>query len=268
MQQRSHSHPEETFSVHQIWFAFDTNRIPSETHQTCMNAWKNMYASYKLWSLPDAISFVQTNFPMFLTFFEDGTLTYPIVKCDLFRILLLYHFGGIYADIDVYPLRRIAFSNDNANANANVVLTDEWYKSSELTKTIHNAIMIARTPRNPFWLSMALEILRKYKSGQAPTNEEEVYRFSGPKFIHSMVRKLQMIHELGIVVIPFCYFCPFDILPKNNPTSPYPMNSEDSTLIEGSWVYPSTNLTNLQEMLSRYPHSFTIFVFQNSLWKR
>jgi hypothetical protein len=263
----SQSLQEENYTVHQIWFSIDPNRKPSKTHQTCMKAWQSMYSSYKLWSLPDAISIIKTHFPMFLTFFEDKTLSYPIIKCDVFRILLLYHFGGIYADIDVYPLRRIVFQDPKAKA----ILTDEWYKSSLLTKTIHNAIMIARTSKNPLWLTMALEILRKYTKGETPKNENEVYTFSGPKFVHSMVSKLRIVEHLGIVVLPYYYFCPFDILPKDSTltlsSSPTPMISEDSTLVEGVWMYPKVTLDNIQETLSRYPMSYTIFVFQQSLWK-
>lgn len=249
-------------TIHQIWFSFENGRSPTITHQKCMTAWKDMYSDYKLWEWDQAQEWVTSLYPMFQRFFQDLTRAFPIVKCDVFRLLVLYHYGGIYADLDVYPLRKIEFQD---HVVSEIILTDEWYKSSQLTQTVHNAIMISRRRRNPFWLSLALTILRAYHRGEYPRCEDDVYKFSGPKFMWNIVNMHRHLDPLRIVVLPYCYFCPFDI--RGSGGEAIPMNGEDSQLHPGAWMYPKVELDNIKETLTRYPNSFTIFVCQVSLWK-
>lgn len=249
-------------SVHQIWLSFNNGRTPSNIHEMCINAWKSMYPSYKLWQNEDALSLIRNSYPMFLPLFEDTTLKYPIIKCDVLRLIILYHLGGIYADIDIYPLRPISFHEETS---FEIILTDEWYKSSQLTESVHNAIMIARKKKNTFWLSLALDILQKYKSGELPQTESEVFDFSGPKFINTMVRKHLFHYENKLTVLPYYYFCPFDIIDDNE--KEHIMSNNESKVVPGRWVYPCINTNNMESALKRYPQSFTLFIHQNSLWK-
>lgn len=56
-----------------------------------------------LWTDASARDFVATNYPWFLDTF-DG-YTYPIQRADAIRYFVLYHYGGIYYDLDIGCLR-------------------------------------------------------------------------------------------------------------------------------------------------------------------
>jgi mannosyltransferase OCH1-like enzyme len=45
-----------------------------------------------------ARSFIATHYPWFLATFEG--YTYPIQRADSIRYFVLYHYGGIYIDLD------------------------------------------------------------------------------------------------------------------------------------------------------------------------
>lgn len=54
---------------------------------------------YKFWTDSDIDVFLQTNYPNIFKFYHD-TFFYTIQKIDFIRLLLLYHFGGVYIDLD------------------------------------------------------------------------------------------------------------------------------------------------------------------------
>lgn len=61
------------------------------------------YSEYKLWTDASAREFIAEHYPWFLDTF-DG-YTYPIQRADAIRYFVLYHFGGIYIDLDIGCLR-------------------------------------------------------------------------------------------------------------------------------------------------------------------
>ena len=89
--------------IHQTWR--DSN-IPSKA-MFCINSWRHLNHDYeyKFWTDKDIHDFVDDFYPEFsskLNNFKKG-----IIKADFFRLLALYHFGGIYADIDFECLKSI-----------------------------------------------------------------------------------------------------------------------------------------------------------------
>ena len=89
--------------VHQIWFDFNNGiEIDEERMELMdmnkMNALKNKH-KYDLWTLSMAIEFVEQYYPYYLSFLKKKW-KYDIVKCDFFRYLLMYHYGGLYVDLD------------------------------------------------------------------------------------------------------------------------------------------------------------------------
>ncbi|KAF5540145.1 glycosyltransferase family 32 [Fusarium mexicanum] len=92
----------------------DGKKIPRILHQTAPNSsipeiWatsqqscKEAYSDfeYKLWTDEGAREFLKEEFPWYLDTWDN--YPFPIQRADAIRYFVLYHFGGIYMDMDTY----------------------------------------------------------------------------------------------------------------------------------------------------------------------
>jgi len=97
--------------IHQTW---KTNIIPKKM-DFCINSWRKLNEDYeyKFWTDSDIQVFIIEKFPEYLEIFNKCKL--GIQKADIFRLLVLYYYGGIYADIDFECLVPIKYWNIDKN---------------------------------------------------------------------------------------------------------------------------------------------------------
>lgn len=57
---------------------------------------------FKMYYDADLLQFVRTNYPEYLVLFESLKGVY---MADMARVIVIYHFGGIYMDLDFYCYR-------------------------------------------------------------------------------------------------------------------------------------------------------------------
>ena len=136
--------------LHQTW---KDKNIPPHLVAYC-ESWKTHHPDweYKLWTDIDNREFIRQNYGWFLPIY-DG---YPenIMRADAVRYFILYHYGGIYADLDAECLRPL----DSILADRQLLLGLEpslHTRSADakrygLENLIGNAIM-ASIPQHPFW---------------------------------------------------------------------------------------------------------------------
>ena len=151
--------------------------IPHILHQTYADArlparlrrlqstWREHHPAwtYRFWSDADIRAFVAKQAPDFVPIFDS----YPhhIMRVDAFRYFLLYHQGGVYADLDYecrQPLEDLLQGKD-------ILLVPEppnrvgagKAKQRGLPYVVSNALMASR-PRHPFWL----EVIRQLKEAK------------------------------------------------------------------------------------------------------
>jgi mannosyltransferase OCH1-like enzyme len=122
--------------IHQIWFDFNNGiEIDEERMELMdmnkMNALKNKH-KYDLWTLSMAIEFVEKYYPYYLSFLKKKW-KYDIVKCDFFRYLLMYHYGGLYVDLDFVLTDNFMNMYEN-HSDSKIVLFEEWYDSVNIKK--------------------------------------------------------------------------------------------------------------------------------------
>lgn len=87
--------------IHQTW---KTDVLPPKwvnVSQGCRDMMPDY--EYKLWTDDGSREFLAEHYPWFLDTF-DG-YTYPIQRADAIRYFILYHFGGIYVDLDIGCLK-------------------------------------------------------------------------------------------------------------------------------------------------------------------
>jgi mannosyltransferase OCH1-like enzyme len=90
--------------IHQTWT--DTN-IPEHLklmQKTVIDLHSDY--EYKFWTDVDLEEFLLQNYPNTFLFYEKA-FPYIIQKIDFIRLLLLYHFGGIYIDLDSVCIRNV-----------------------------------------------------------------------------------------------------------------------------------------------------------------
>ncbi|KAJ7368422.1 glycosyltransferase family 32 protein [Mycena albidolilacea] len=92
-------------------------RIPRILHQTWKTGtlpekWKSISQEcrdmmpdyeYMLWTDESSREFIARHYPWFLNTFDD--YSYAILRADAIRYFVLYHYGGIYLDLDIGCLR-------------------------------------------------------------------------------------------------------------------------------------------------------------------
>jgi len=91
-----------------IWQTMKTNRVPVILKDYA-NTWieKNPEYEYRFLDDEDIIDFIRNDFPAYLEAYQK--IKYGASKADLWRYLIMYKYGGVYADMDcrcVNPLRQ------------------------------------------------------------------------------------------------------------------------------------------------------------------
>ncbi len=100
------------------------------------------------------LDLVTREFPWLLDVYQ--TYNREIFRADLSRALYMYHYGGIYADLDMEPLRSFdELIQGEKLLVGNMVTNTDW----TYWHSIPNAIM-ASAPGHPFWMLMAHIIMQ------------------------------------------------------------------------------------------------------------
>jgi len=149
--------------IHQTW----KNKELPEKLENWRNMWLEMCPNYKhiLYDDDDIENFMKSYFPQYMKDFNN--FAYNIERVDFWRCAVLYVYGGVYADLDVFPMKSIdIFLEKNK-----VVLGREPieharnYNGTEFL--LCNAFMIS-PKKDSFWLDMMEYIIKKYKYGDNP----------------------------------------------------------------------------------------------------
>ncbi len=84
--------------IHQMW---KDNNIPSELEPVVRSVKENHpNYEYLFWTDETIMGFISKEYPEILFFYTQ--LPYPIQRSDLARLLILFHYGGVYVDLDMY----------------------------------------------------------------------------------------------------------------------------------------------------------------------
>ena len=105
---------------------------------------ENPAYEYRLWDDADNRAFIGEHYPWFLATYD----AYPaeIYRADAVRYFFLYHFGGVYADMDTECLRPLDAMLEIADVVLGKMGTNPNFRHS-----IPNAVMLS-VPRQEFWL--------------------------------------------------------------------------------------------------------------------
>ena len=236
--------------IHQTWK--DSN-IPTKA-VFCTNSWRsiNQDYEYRFWTDKDIFDFVDNFYPQFtsrLNNFEQG-----IIKADFFRLLVLYHFGGIYADIDFECLKPIKEWELDKN-KINIACEPKEHNTAHGKNDfiLCNALIIS-PPKVEFL--MKLIDLGNLVNEKSPT---EVMHSYGPLAWTKLYKKFDKINCIKIIDSELFYPLPDITNSKLEYTSPSKeeyikriKNKEFNSYAVHYWDHSNWNRESILDLLKKW----------------
>ena len=155
--------------IHQTW---KTKTVPEKWKES-VDSCKQLHADFQhiIWTDKDMEKFVKEEYPDFYKTYKS--YTYHIQRCDAFRYLVLYKYGGIYLDMDIMCNKKL-----NTLLNYDLVIAPSISVNGIYTNSFFMSI-----PRHPF-LKYCIEQLVEYKNAYQYFGKHlHVMNSTGPLFM-------------------------------------------------------------------------------------
>ena len=156
------------------------SKIIPDHYQQYFSKIKELHPSWniRVYDDKDALSIVKRKFPQFLDIYTNYTLN--IQRIDLFRILIVFLYGGFYLDLDMNCKKKL-----DELCTFNLVLGEErTFTPNELLESDHfHCLRIANymfgsKPGHPFWIDFLNAAVKK--SVILVCTENDVLETTGP----------------------------------------------------------------------------------------
>lgn len=173
--------------LHQIWYNFsnwgEAQSVPTK-YDYYRQSWINLNPTLEVrtWDERSSESLLIEHYPTWLE--KWRSFEAPIQRADFFRLVALYHFGGIYADMDTLALNPIPQSKDIKDKDVKDVLVVAG------CRWVTNACMIG-SPRHPA-LKLVLDKIPSDRSYIFGGNSViGVFASTGPAFVRYALQSYQ-----------------------------------------------------------------------------
>src|SRR3972149_1807328 len=182
--------------IHQIWFGtFPTKKEAEKMFKKLAlyrHSWinKNPDWTHIIWNKSMCKKLLQLYYPEHLELFHS--YKYDIQRCDMIRYFILYHYGGIYADMDYYCNNSFTKVLQKYNKSLYFVET----KNSLLIHSISNSLMYS-VPNHPFWRKLFIELEKAYEN--IPwyySRHIQIMYSTGPSFLNRLYTRYQEPFDL------------------------------------------------------------------------
>jgi mannosyltransferase OCH1-like enzyme len=229
--------------IHQVWINdLFLGRPKRDPPSTSREKWKHYHPDWKymLWTDEFVDHYLQTYHPEYVELYQN--YEYLIQRADMIRYFILYDYGGLYCDIDMFPLR---------NIDHYITAPMDHFVYSANGDTIINGFMIV-TRYSPIMKRVQENLRRKqpyYMIGKHLT----VLMTTGPMLLnHTLLNDI----KFPFVIIPRKMFNPYSIVTDKNITD----NVDDMYIntVDGnsSWNSYDTFLFNF---ILRHKEFFIMF---------
>ena len=181
--------------LHQTW---KTNDLPENFKKwstECIKIHENW--EYKMWTDEDNREFIKVEYPWFLNIYD--TYDKNIKRVDAVRYFYLYHYGGVYIDMDFLCLKKLDPILEDGTAIFGYQLKNKNSKGA-----IANAFMIA-PPKHPLFYILINNL--QY------TANKPVLEATGPSYLTSIINRYNG-GNIKVYMMPIIYTHEWD--DKNN----------------------------------------------------
>jgi hypothetical protein len=144
--------------IHQTW----SNDSPPDRLASFAVSWRalNPGWGYRFWTDRATRTFVADRFPWFLATYDSyGS---PIMRVDAARYLWMWHFGGVYVDLDMEPVRPLD-PLLSSRGDAQLLIAREPASHARLhgrTMILSNAFLVS-TPHHPAWREVFAQLVER-----------------------------------------------------------------------------------------------------------
>ena len=211
--------------IHQIWFQGES-KIPdkyNKMYKSCLEINKN----YKriLWDSNKIENFLQQKYPKYLKIYNKFPLM--IQKIDFAKYAILYHYGGIYVDMDVMCLKNID-GLINMNKKSEIILSKLPYTETlnkllniyinyvskylykYHDKLINNGIIMTISKHNYFiyLIEHISKVINKNINYSLYNKEAFVCVTTGPTIFSYCLKEYKKKYKNKITILPYKYMEP------------------------------------------------------------
>ena len=161
--------------IHQTWKTLDVPDEWKDAVESCKNTHKDY--KHKIWTDKMMEDFVKKEYPDFYNIYMS--YKYNIQRCDAFRYLVLYKYGGIYFDMDIVCKKKL----DSLLKYDLVLLASNTKKNNSFFMVI---------PNHPF-IKFCIDNLPKYINSYSLFGKHlHVMNSTGPYFLINMIDKYKL----------------------------------------------------------------------------
>eukprot|EP00842_Homolaphlyctis_polyrhiza_P005210 jgi/Hompol1/5690/HPOL_000817-RA len=212
--------------IHQQWKSAELPSVLTREYQQFDLKGKDHL--HLLWSDDDLSQFVRKHYPRIAGLYDN--LPQPIMRADLARYLLLFSFGGVYSDLDTYPVRDVENWADPYTDQAKMIVGIEvdttrvdwhdWYaRSLQFCQWT-----MASVPKHPVMRSVVGAVIYSLvaqlsngtqninvveTTGPGPWSDSIMSYLGTFGYTHDKLRNLQQTILVGdVVVLPITGFSP------------------------------------------------------------
>jgi mannosyltransferase OCH1-like enzyme len=209
------NHKSKTASIplilHQTW---KDKNLP-DTFVKYARSWKKHHPGwdYRFYTDADCKNFIHRTCPDWMDIYEG--FTHPIQRADLFRYLVVYHCGGLYADMDMACFKPVdsIMSKSRCLICVEALLTKTYQKKLGYPEPFQVANCIFAAEKNHGFLS---EVLERIKSIRAtPVMEDmDIEDTTGPRMLTRLYFTLTPDMKEQLTLMPQIYFMSPHIYPN------------------------------------------------------
>ncbi|CAF1210758.1 unnamed protein product [Adineta ricciae] len=113
--------------IHQIWISSSEKKSMNEKYLLASKSCRTLNSNYNytLWTNEKLLNLLKTEYPWFVSVYEN--YRYDMQRIDSMKYFLLFHYGGIYIDLDVKCLvndliSKILYENEQKTNEPDIIL--------------------------------------------------------------------------------------------------------------------------------------------------
>lgn len=198
--------------IHQTWKSEEIPDSWQASHQTWKELAEEHNWEYRLWTDEENEKFLSEHYSWALEFYHR--LPLGIQRSHMMRYFYMFHFGGVYVDLDVIPKPdRIMHLLMTVSDSYRVLLSTEMHQNG--SRYVSTGWMMS-TKQHPLWKQVISNLIAEEqttweKAWTSTFRHYEVVMRTGPLFLTEQLEKYQAEHEDNmedILVLPETWLRP------------------------------------------------------------
>lgn len=191
--------------IHQIWFQ-GSSHIPN-TYPNYSSSWKQLNPEFRyiFWN-KNSINKLLQLYPRL----QKQYYSYPLMiqKIDFAKYVILYHYGGVYVDLDaecIKPINNLIKNKKLFLVQFNVNLFEKLFGFRKLTDVVLQNGFMASKPKHSFWLHLFNSLINQdINKKHFETEFKFVFRTTGPLLLTSSYHNYQSKYpNNNITILPY-----------------------------------------------------------------